>query len=391
MYGMWLGIPLGFVVFVAGIRFLPDYFHEWVIGWALAACGALAIYNVCRGIDVLNDQKLDNPPPFDSKEAMPLVFGKIHELLKEAQYGPWAWQVRTVDTDEMRLVAVLKFTEISGGYFEQGRVQLERLVMLNVQCEQVEIEETTPLVQAAQTGQPTSKKIPGTMIQLRWAIDSPVHRHQVNDLIRILTAEIQDATGVKAMERKPAPHPMMPPAWLQATAASLLVLGLMNHERVEQQIAERTKAIEDQRQQQQAERERLERERQDQIAAYKQKMEDQRKQWEQQQQQNIQQQEQQGYGLSKNNPFAPSLGGAGNPFAQQLGPSTNNSGSLFHVPDWAKKQNDYGSVTPGVNSGWQSNTPTGGLGQPGGLDDNTNRVNSGPYTQNGNRWRAGGN
>lgn len=362
MYGMWLGIPLGFVVFLAGIKFLPDYFHQMILGTALAACGAYAIYYACRGIDVLNERKLDNPLPFNAPEAMPLAFGKINELLKENNYGPFGWQIKNVDTDEMRIVALLKFTEISGGFFEQGRVQLERLLLLNVQCEQVDMVDNL---------EPT-KKIPGTKIQLTWRVDSPVHRHSVNSIIKDLTAAIQHVVGVKEIEQVSPPHPMMPPVWVQTTAACLLAAGLMNHDDVEKQIAARQKAMEEQRQQQETARAQREQERQDQINAYKQRMEEQRKQWEQQQQQPTPQQSfapQTGTGVSPYNPFTPSLEPGLN------GGSLQQNNSPIYTP------------APTFSSPWKQVAPAlGGAGAP--TSDN-GTVNNSAVGSNGQRWRAG--
>jgi len=381
MFGYFLGIPAGFIALVVGLRFLPEYFHSWQIGWGLAICGALIVYNFFRGIDVLNERKLDNPPPFDAMKPPPEVFGSISELLKETQYGPWHWSIRTADTDTMRLVAVLSFTEITQSYFEQGRLQLQRLIMLTVTCEPM-----------------ADEKAPGTRVQLRWLVDSPANRGKVNEIIRETTAEIQHILGVKEIERPTPRHPLAPPEWLSATAVTLALLGVVNHEDVEKQIAQRKAAEEQARQAQQAERERLQKEREEQIAEYKRKQEEQLRQWREQQKQGVNQ----GFGASPYNPFAPALGGGSSfeptPNNQPLITKPWETGSSSRLDDWLKKPtSDYGSVAPNLTPapGWQSNTPTerpswrapyGGSGNPGG--DST--TNTGPYGSNGQRWRAGG-
>lgn len=388
MFGYFLGIPAGFIALVAGLRFLPEYFHSWQIGWGLAICCALIVYNFFRGIDILNEQKLDNPPPFDVPKSAPEVFGTIHESLKETQYGPWSWNTRTQDVDTLRLVMVMTFREITQSYFEVGRLQLERLIMLTIMCEPVEI--SNPLK--------PEEKTPGTRVQLRWVVDSPANRNKVNEIIRETTAELQHLLGVKEIERKTPRHPMAPPEWLTVTAATLVIFGFYNHDEVEKQIEQRRVAQEQARQAQEAERERLQREREEQIADYKRKQEEQLKKWQEQQQQNTNQ----GSGVSPYNPFAPALGG-GSSFEpmQNNQPSITKpweTGSSSRLDDWLKKStSDYGSVAPNLTPapGWQSNTPTerpswrapyGGSGNPGG--DST--TNTGPYGSNGQRWRAGG-
>jgi len=257
MWGTLLGIPLGFVVFLA----TDHYVTQWdIVGDrfaidALGVCLGLCAYFAVRGIDVWLNEKKDNPPPFEAAKTVPEVFGTIKELLSEATYGPWSWNIKTVDPDDTRIMGILKFTEMFGTGVLVPPTQAERMIKLQVLVD--------PIPEAEQ--KPQSYVLPDlpklqTRIQLTWRVDSPMGRVSVNKIIDDTTYAIKETLGLVPGEKPQPKSPFEPPAWVVA----LTVLAFFFCFTRAEQYQEYKKRTEEERK---ARQEQIERERADRAEA----------------------------------------------------------------------------------------------------------------------------
>lgn len=139
---------------------------------------------------------------------MPECFGNIKELLGEASMGPYFWVVKTVDADQGRLSAFMKFSEIQGGGLAPT-LQISRLVLLDVVVSAIPEEEQ---VEAPKAKDYSAKG--QSNIQLTWRVDSPVNRIKANELQQFTKGAIEEAVGLNWYNKPTDKSPFMPPAWL---------------------------------------------------------------------------------------------------------------------------------------------------------------------------------
>lgn len=259
MYGTIVGLPLAVIVFFA----VDHYVMQWdVVGDRfavdlLAACLGLCAYYASKGIDVVENQKRDNPPSFDVGKPLPEVLGEIKELLTEEMYGPFSWRLKTIDPDEARIVALLEFTEIFGTGVIVPPTQAKRLVMLQVLVEPIPEAEQTPMISALPDGEKRQSRV-----KLAWRVDSPMGRLSVNKLQDDFTRSIKEAVGVYSGEKPKSKSPFEPPEWLLVATFMALILCVNQTEKYDaykKQAAEERKARQEQLQQERAQREEAER------------------------------------------------------------------------------------------------------------------------------------
>lgn len=345
MWATLLGIPLFVVIFLA----TDHYLTEWdLIGNklaidALGACLGLCAYYSSMGIDVYVNKKRDNPEPFDVPMDVPNAFGAVKQVISEGLYGPFAWSLKTTDTEESRIMATMTFTETFGLGVVVPSTQTKRLVLLQVSFEPIEEAEQKPLVEAA----------PGlgnrqTKVRLNWYVDSPLGRVSVNKLQDDMTYELKKAMGAIVADPPKPKSPFEPPEWVFVLTllAIIFCFDEMNkYTDVKAKAAEQRKAQQEQYDKEQADRAEAaqraaqERARRD---AYNQEMQEKYRQARENQRRGAEQlleQQQQQYSSPYSNPLnntSPS-----NPFTQQLTPRTDK-GNGFTLP-WRSR---YGGSQP---------------------------------------------
>jgi hypothetical protein len=139
---------------------------------------------------------------------MPECFGNVKELLGEASMGPYFWSVKTVDPDQGRLSAFMKYSEVQGGGLAPT-LQISRLVLLDVTVtaipEEEQIEAPKAVVYNAK-GQ--------SNIQMTWRVDSPVNRIKANELQQFTKGAIEEAVGLNWYNKPKEKSVFMPPKWL---------------------------------------------------------------------------------------------------------------------------------------------------------------------------------
>jgi hypothetical protein len=210
MNGTFLGIPGAVLTYLA----INYYLKQWdTVGdpiaiSALAASVASLVYFFARALDVVENKERDNPKPFTSPQPLPECFGNIKELLGEASMGPYFWIIKTVDADQGRLTAFMKYSEVQGGGLAPT-LQISRLVLLDVVVSAIPEEEQVEAPKAV------SYKSKGqSNIQLTWRVDSPVNRLKANELQRFTKGAIEEAVGLEWYDKPKEKSPFMPPQWL---------------------------------------------------------------------------------------------------------------------------------------------------------------------------------
>lgn len=342
MWGMWLGIPLAVVAFLA----TDHYVTQWdLVGDRLAIDGlgvslGLCLYFVARGIDVFLNEKRDNPPSFNAGKTVPEAFGAINQLLTEGMYGPFSWSVKVLDSDETRIVAVMKFTELLGTGIVVPPTQAQRLVMLQVLVDPIPEEEQKEMI----PGLPDHGKYQ-SRIDLKWRVDSPFGRGSINKLQDDMTYGIKQALGLVATEKPKPKSPFEPPEWVLI----LVLLAIVNCVDQSQKYDQRKKDGIAQQQARQAEIDRAEADRaeanrkaaqeQAQRDAYRREMDEKYRQAQEAQQrgaeQLLQQQRQQSqYSAPYSTPVLPNNSPLSNPFTQPLSPGSSNTNS---TPPWRSR------------------------------------------------------
>ena len=345
MWATLLGIPLFVVIFLA----TDHYLTEWdLIGNklaidALGACLGLCAYYSSMGIDVYVNKKRDNPEPFDVPMDVPNAFGAVKQVISEGLYGPFAWSLKTTDTEESRIMATMTFTETFGLGVVVPSTQTKRLVLLQVSFEPIEEAEQKPLVEAA----------PGlgnrqTKVRLNWYVDSPLGRVSVNKLQDDMTYELKKAMGAIVADPPKPKSPFEPPEWVFVLTLLAIIFcfdEIDKYTDVKAKAAEQRKAQQEQYDKEQADRaEAAQRAAQEraQRDAYNQEMQEKYRQAKENQRRGAEQlleQQQQQYSSPYSNPLnntAPS-----NPFTQQLTPRTDKSNG-FTLP-WRSR---YGGNQP---------------------------------------------
>jgi hypothetical protein len=134
MFGRFIGVPAGILV-ALGLSSIP------LLGPVLPVCVGLLVWWLLARIDAKRQDKLDYPDPIRSKDPVPVAFGKINELLRETQHRQAFWNIRTLDTDELRILASLKFVEVIDGMGKPPD-RLARLIMLEARLRPIEGEST---------------------------------------------------------------------------------------------------------------------------------------------------------------------------------------------------------------------------------------------------------
>jgi hypothetical protein len=210
MNGTFIGIPGAVLTYLAINYYLKQW--DWVGDpnaiSALAASVAILVYYFARALDVVENKERDNPKPFTSPQPMPECFGNIKELLGEASMGPYFWSIKTVDPDQGRLSAFMKYSEIQGGGLAPT-LQIARLVLLDITVSSIPEE--------AQVEAPNAKSYQAkgqSNIQFTWRVDSPVNRIKANELQRFTKGAIQEAVGLEWYDKPKEKSPFMPPTWL---------------------------------------------------------------------------------------------------------------------------------------------------------------------------------
>jgi hypothetical protein len=210
MNGTVIGIPGAILAFLA----INYYLKQWdCVGEpnainAFALSVAILVYYFARGLDTLENKERDNPKPFTSPQPLPECFGNIKELLSEASMGPYFWAVKSIDVDQGRLTAFMKFSEIQGGGLAPT-LQISRLVLLDVTVSSIPEEEQVEALKAV------SYQAKGqSNIQLTWRVDSPVNRLKANELQLFTKGAIEEAVGLHWYDKPKERSPFMPPTWL---------------------------------------------------------------------------------------------------------------------------------------------------------------------------------
>ncbi len=210
MNGTFIGIPGAVLTYLA----INYYLKQWdMVGdpiaiAAVASSVAALVYFFARAIDVIENKARDNPKPFTSPQTMPECFGNIKELLSEASMGPNFWNIKTIDADQGRLTAFIRFSEIQGGGLAPT-FQISRLVLLDVTVSAIPEEEQVEAPKAV------SYKAKGqSNIQLIWCVDSPVNRLKANELQTFTKGAIEEAVGLECYDKPKEKSPFMPPEWL---------------------------------------------------------------------------------------------------------------------------------------------------------------------------------
>jgi hypothetical protein len=210
MFGTVIGIPAAVLTYLAINYYLKqcDSVGDPIAIAALASSVASLVYFFARALDILENKGRDNPKPFTSPQSMPECFGNIKELLGEASMGPYFWFVKTVDADQGRLSAFMKFSEIQGGGLAPT-LQISRLVLLDVVVSAIPEEEQVEAPKAV------SYQAKGqSNIQLTWRVDSPVNRLKANELQQFTKGAIEEAVGLHWYNKPEEKSPFMPPALL---------------------------------------------------------------------------------------------------------------------------------------------------------------------------------
>lgn len=327
MWATLLGIPLSVVIFLA----TDHYLTEWdLVGSrlaidALGVCLGLCAYYSSMGIDVYVNKKRDNPEPFEVPTDVPNAFGAAKQVITEGLYGPFAWSLKTTDTEESRLMATITFTETFGLGVVVPSTQTKRLVLLQVSFEPIEEAEQKPLIEAA-----PSFGNRQTKVRLNWYVDSPLGRVSVNKLQDEMTYELKKAMGAIVADPPKPKSPFEPPEWVFVLTLLALIFcfdEMNKYTDVKAKAAEQRKAQQEQYDKEQAERaeaaqraaqERAQRDayNQEMQEKYRQAREDQRRRAEQLLEQQQQNQYQPYTPPLQNNPFTQPLR---NPFQQPEG------------------------------------------------------------------------
>lgn len=359
MWGTLLGIPAAIVIFLATDHFVMkwDIVGDRFAVDALGACLGLCGYFMARGIDVWLNEKRDNPPPFDVGKPVPEVFGTIKQALSEGMFGPFSWNVKTVDPDETRILAVLNFTEMFGTGVLVPPTQAQRLVMLQVLVDPIPEAEQTPMISILPDGEKRQ-----TRVSFTWRVDSPLGRISVNKLQDQMTHAIKVALGVAAGEKPKAKSPFEPPEWLAVVTFLAFLLCFTQAEKYEgykKQAEEERKARQEQLDRERSEREEAARKAAEEQAkrdAYNKEMEDRFKQYQERQRQKadelLEQQRQQYNNNQYTTPYTPNP----NPFTPQL----DQGGGFFSNPKYTSPFTtplSPGQTNPGDGTGsrpWRS-------------------------------------
>jgi hypothetical protein len=210
MNGTFIGIPGAVLTYLAINYYLKQYdlVGDPIAIATVASSVASLVYFFARAIDVIENKTRDNPKPFTSPQPMPECFGNIKELLGEASMGPYYWSVKTVDPDQGRLSAFMRFSEIQGGGLAPT-IQISRLVLLDVTVSAIPEEEQVEAPKAV-----VYKANGQSNIQLIWRVDSPVNRIKVNELQKFTNGAIEEAVGLHWYDKPKEKSPFMPPEWL---------------------------------------------------------------------------------------------------------------------------------------------------------------------------------
>lgn len=294
MFGVVVGIPAFIIVFLA----VNHYLTEWqLVGdrfaiSALGACLGLCAYYSAKGIDIWLNEKKDNPEPFEASKPVPEAFGLIRQVFAETTFGPWSWNIKTVDTEETRILAVLHFKEIFGSGAVIPPTQAERIIMVQILVDPIPEAEQKPVPE----GLPEDfKKI--TRIQINWKVDSPLGRFTVNRIIDDYTQAIKEALGLALAKKKEPKSPFEPPEWVIVLTVIAVMFAIFRGEQYEdykKQVKEEARQREEQRQQAEADRQRQiaadkarreaeQREMEDKIRKYKEDQERKLREWQNQQ------------------------------------------------------------------------------------------------------------
>jgi len=332
MWATLLGIPLAVVIFLA----TNHYLTEWdLVGsrtaiTALGACLGLCAYYSSMGIDVFVNKKRDNPKPFDVPMDVPHAFGAVKQVIAEGLYGPFAWSLKTTDTDESRIMATITFTETFGLGVVVPSTQTKRLVLLQVRFEPIAEAEQKPLIE-----QVPSFGNRQTKVYLNWYVDSPLGRVSVNKLQDEMTYALKKAMGAIVADPPKPKSPFEPPEWafVMTLLALIYCFDEMNkYTDVKAKAAEQRKAQQEQYEREQADRaEAAQRAAQEraQRDAYNQEMQEKFRQARENQRRGAEQlleQQRQPYTSPYSNPLNTSP--SANPFTPQLTPDTNKGNGI---------------------------------------------------------------
>jgi hypothetical protein len=210
MNGTFIGIPGAVLTYLAINYYLKQYdlVGDPIAIAAVASSVATLVYFFARAIDVVENKTRDNPKPFTSPQPMPECFGNIKEFFSEASMGPYFWSVKTIDPDQGRLTAFMKYSEVQGGGLAPT-LQISRLVLLDITVTAIPEEEQIEVPKAV------AYKAKGqSNIQFTWRVDSPVNRLKANELQQFTKGAIEEAVGLHWYNKPKEKSPFMPPAWL---------------------------------------------------------------------------------------------------------------------------------------------------------------------------------
>lgn len=231
MIGIWIGLPLGVLAALWCGSFVDGYIHAKITAYIFGAVFGMCIWRAITGFDILYDRSLQNPKPINTELDLPEAYGRILEWFKIMPVGPYFWSVKESDTENTRIIAMLKFTETMVG-FANNPLQIERVILANVQLSALPPEEQKPIY-------PGSDKIWTTQVHVVWSVNSHFARSECNRVIGQTMHEIHKLLGRALPENeslKPL-HPCVPPAWMLCLLVLTAFLAVVQYKETKQEQA----------------------------------------------------------------------------------------------------------------------------------------------------------
>jgi hypothetical protein len=213
MIAAFFGIPLAFLALIyfggEGYKLVHDRTASTFFGLAVGIC----VYYVCRGADILEERKRDNPRSFDVPLDVGDVLNNLETLLKASRKGPYYWQIKEFSLEQAKLAAVLSFTEMTQGLFSQPMSLSRHMLLLATVEPWTDKLPTDELHTRTDNYFKMSDKAPLSRVTIKWEVDSFLSRSECDQHMDLLQNEIWRALEHPAPEPPQKPHPLMPPAW----------------------------------------------------------------------------------------------------------------------------------------------------------------------------------
>lgn len=225
-------IPL-FLVIVPGVYYYVNpYVHDKFLVTGLGISIAFCAYYVTRGIDKWLDQKRDNPEPFDVPANMDDAFADVLDMLENRHIGPYFWNIRFKDAEDMLIQGALNFSE-QYHFLGHPPMMMQRQMMVKITFEEIDLpKKTEEEIEKEIQEKGYKPQEYRTKVKLQWYVDSPGNRVKCNEIIEDHTTEIKKTCGLHGLQEKEEPNIFMPPPWALIFLAGMVYFNFQRFEQV---------------------------------------------------------------------------------------------------------------------------------------------------------------